>query len=92
MGEVLMKKSRFTETQIVSILKQAEQGRKVGDLCREHGISSACYYQWKSEYGGLEASDLKRLKEIQAENNRLKKMYAEMAMENQALKDLLGKL
>ncbi|SIT68325.1 putative transposase [Ectothiorhodosinus mongolicus] len=92
MGEVLMKKSRFTETQIVSILKQAEQGRKVGDICREYGISSACYYQWKSKYGGLEASDLKRLKEIQAENNRLKKMYAEMAMENQALKDLLGKL
>ena len=87
-----MKKSRFTETQIVSILKQAEQGCKVGDLCREHGTSSACYYQWKSKYDGLDASDLKRLKEIRAENNRLKKMYAEMAMENQGLKDLLGKL
>ena len=91
MGEVLMKKSRFTETQIVSILKQAEQGREVGGLCWGHGISSACYYQWRSKYGGLEASDLKRLKEIQAENNRLKKMYAEMAMANQALQNLLRK-
>ena len=87
-----MRKSRFTETQIVSILKEAESGRKIEDLCREHGISNATYYQWKSKYGGMEASDLKRMKELEAENNKLKRMYADMALENQAIKDLLGKL
>ena len=87
-----MKRSKFTETQIVNILKLAEKGVKVTDICREHGISSATYYQWKSKYGGLEASDLKRLREIEAENSKLKKMYAELALENAAIKDLLGKL
>ena len=87
-----MKRSKFTETQIVAILKLAEQGMKVTDICREHGISNATYYQWKSKYGGLEASDLKRLRDIELENARLKKMYAELALENAAIKDLLGKL
>ena len=87
-----MRKSRFTETQIVSILKEAESGQKIEDLCREHGISNATYYQWKIKYDGMEASDLKRMKELEAENNKLKRMYADMALENQAIKDLRGKL
>ena len=73
-----MKATRFTETQIVSILKEAETGIKVKDLCRKHGISDATYYNWKSKYGGMEASDLKR-------------MYAELALENRALRDLIEK-
>ena len=87
-----MRKSRFSESQIVSILKEGENGRQVKDICREHGISTACFYQWKSKYGGLEGSDLKRIKELEDENNRLKKMYADIALENRAVKDLLGKL
>lgn len=87
-----MKKSKFTETQIFAILKEAELGKKVNELCRDHGISSATYYQWKSKYGGMDASQLKKLKEIEEENSRLKRMYADLALENQAIKDLLGKL
>ena len=87
-----MRKSRFSESQIVSILKEGENGRQVKDIFGEHGISTACFYQWKSKYGGLEASDLKRIKELEDENNRLKKMYADIALENRAVKDLLGKL
>ena len=87
-----MKKSRFSETQIVGILKEGEAGRVVKEICREHGISNATYYSWKSKYGGMEASDLKRMKELEAENNKLKKMYADLALENHAIKDLLGKL
>jgi putative transposase len=73
-------------------LKEGEKSRLVADICREHGISNATYYQWKSRYGGMEASDLKRMKELEDENNRLKKMYADMALENRANKDLLVKL
>ena len=86
-----MKKSRFTETQIVSILKQADAGVPVKDLCRQAGISVATYYQWKSKYGGLEASELRRVKDLEAENARLKLMYAELALDNAAMKDLIAK-
>ena len=86
-----MKKSRFSETEIVSILKQGDAGMPVKDLCRKAGISSATYYQWKSKYGGLEASDLKRVKELEAENAKLKRMYAELALDNVAMKDLIAK-
>lgn len=84
-----MKRSRFTETQIVEILKEAEAGRPVKELCRQHGISDATYYNWKAKYGGIEASDLKRLKELEGEVAQYKRMYAELARENDALKDLL---
>ena len=86
-----MKKTRFTETQIVSILKSADAGMKVKDLCREHGISEATYYNWKSKYGGMEASDVKRMKELESENAKLKRMYADLALENRAMKDLIEK-
>ena len=86
-----MKKSRFTETQIVSILEEADAGMKVEELCRKHGISSASYYNWKKKYGGMDASEIKRLKELEEENAKLKRMYADMALENTALKDLIVK-
>jgi|TARA_B100000959_G_C14801529_1_gene549946 putative transposase len=86
-----MKKSRFTESQIVAILKKADAGMKVSDLCREHGISTATYYNWKSKYGGLSVSELKRIREVEAEHTKLKRMYADLAMENEALKELIEK-
>ena len=86
-----MKKSRFTENQIVSILKEADAGAKVKEICRRHGISDATFYTWKSKYGGMQASDLKRLKETEAEFSKLKRMYADLSMENDALKDLIEK-
>lgn len=86
-----MRKSKFSETQIVSILKQGDAGVPVKDLCRQAGISPATYYQWKSKYGGMDASDLKRVKELEAENSRLKRMYAELALDNAAMKDLIAK-
>ena len=86
-----MKKSRFTENQIVNILKKSDAGAKVKDVCRRHGISDATYYNWKSKYGGMSASELKRLKETEAELSRYRKMYAELEHENNALKDLIEK-
>jgi putative transposase len=86
-----MKKSRFTETQIVSILKQYDGGTTAADLCREHGISAATLYNWKAKYGGLEASQLKRIKELEEENNKLKRMYADVSIQRDALKDLIEK-
>jgi putative transposase len=86
-----MKKSRFSESQILSILKESEAGLKVVDICRQHGISQAAFYQWKSKYGGMEVSDIKRLREVEQELAQYKKMYAELALENYALKDVIAK-
>ena len=86
-----MKKSRFSESQIVAILKEADAGLKVAEICRKHGISQPTYYNWKSKYGGMSASELKRIKEIEAEHAKLKRMYADLAMENEALKELIEK-
>lgn len=86
-----MRRSKFTESQIVATLKQVEAGRQVKDVCRELGISDATYYVWKSNYGGMEASDVQRLREVEAEHAALKRMHAELAMENHALKDLIAK-
>ena len=86
-----MRKSKYTESQIIAILRGVENGMKVGDVCRQHGISSATYYKWKSKYGGMDASELKRVKELEAENTKLKRMYANLALENDAIKELLEK-
>ena len=86
-----MKRSKFSETQIVAILKEGEAGRAVAEICRDHGISNAPYYQWKSKYGGMEAADIRRLRELEDENRRLKQMYADLSLENRALKDVIAK-
>lgn len=86
-----MKKSRFTDSQIIGVLKQAEAGTPVPELCREHGISSATFYKWRSKYGGMDASMMSRMKELEEENRRLKKMYAESQMSAEILKEALAK-
>ena len=86
-----MKKSRFTESQIVAILKEGEAGVAVAQLARKHGISAATYYHWKSKYAGAGVPDLKRLREVEAENAKLKRMYAALALENTAIKDVLSR-
>lgn len=86
-----MKKSRFTESQIVSILKEADRGVQIKDICRKHGISDATYYNWKSKYGGMDSSDLKRMKEMERELSQFKRMYADLALANRAFKDVIEK-
>lgn len=86
-----MKKSRFTESQIVKILKEQEAGSKTADLCRKHGISEATFYNWRKKYGGMDASQLKRLKELEEENRRLKHMYADLSLDHELLKDVIEK-
>jgi putative transposase len=86
-----MKRSRFTEYQIIRILKEVEKGMKVGEVCRQNSISESSYYKWKSKYGGMEAADIRRLKELEAENSKLKRMYADLSLENDALKDVIEK-
>lgn len=86
-----MKKTRFTEVQIVAAIKEYEAGKPAADVCRSLGINKQTFYNWKNKYGGMEAQDLKRLKELEEENRRLKQMYAELAMDNKVLKDVLSK-
>lgn len=84
-----MKKSQFTESQILAVLKEGEAAVPVAQIMRKHGISQATYYNWKSKYGGASAAELKRLKELEAENAKLKRMYADLALENAAIKEVL---
>jgi putative transposase len=86
-----MKRGRFTETQIISILKEADNGTLVKDVCRKYAISDATYYNWKAKYGGMEASELKKMKDLERELSQMKRMYADLALENRSLKDLIEK-
>jgi len=86
-----MRKSRFTESQIVAILKEGDAGVPVAEILRKYGISRPTYFNWKSKYGGAGVPELRRLRELEAENTKLKRMYAELALENAAIKDVLGR-
>lgn len=86
-----MRKSKFSESQIMGILAEGEAGLPVGEVCRKHGISSATYYQWKSKYAGMSVPELKRVKDLEAENARMKRLYADLALENAAIKDVLSR-
>ena len=86
-----MKRSKYTEEQIVNILKEADAGMKIPDLCRKYGFSDATYYNWKAKYGGMSVSDVKRLKQLEEENRRLKQIVADLTLDNQALKEIVTK-
>lgn len=86
-----MKRTQFTESQIIAMLKQHEQGIRMQDIARTNGISEKTIYRWKSKYGGMDANELKRVKELEAENAKLKRMYADLAILNEALKDVIEK-
>lgn len=86
-----MKKSRYSESQIIAILRQAEGGVPVAQLCREHGMSDASFYKWRAKYGGMDASMVSQMKAMEDENRRLKRMYADLSMQNDLLKEALGK-
>ena len=86
-----MTKKRFSESEIFKILKEAENGRSVPDLCREYGMSSAAFYKWRAKYGGMDASMISEMKSLEEENRRLKRMYADISMQNDVLKEALGK-
>jgi len=86
-----MKSKRFSEEQIIGILKQAQAGMKIVDLCRQHGVSDATFYNWRSKYGGMEVSEAKRLKVLENENRQLKNLLADAMLENRAIKDVLAK-
>lgn len=86
-----MKRIKFSESQIIKILKEYEAGREVKDLCREYSISRATFYNWKKKYSGMDSTQLKKLKELEEENRRLKRMYADLSLNHEMLKDVLGK-
>jgi putative transposase len=86
-----VKKSQFSDEKVISILKEADAGAKASDLCRKHGMSDATYYKWKAKFSGMEISQLRRLKDLEGENNRLKRMYADLSLTHQALQDAVEK-
>ena len=86
-----MTRSKFSDQQIIGVLKQVESGRTVAEVCREVGVSTATYFKWKSKFGGMEASDIRRMRELEEENRQLKRMYAELSLDHRILKDVLEK-